>query len=563
MDRSPRAARRFHSGTSTNFGPIRPLFLYLYGLLLLGSTGVGTALSAQTTLPLRVVWTDVPPDFAAEQKVEWPTGPVDSLTAVAALRDLVQALQGRAYLTVSVDTLYRTEKAWTATATAGPAYEWVSLLPGTTDEALLSQVRFRERQYRNRPFRYTELRKLQRNLLDYLTDNGFPFARVGLDSIQVTDGSVAATLRVDRGQLIYFDSLQIEGYDRISRRYLENYLGIRPGRPYSRSRVNQLRRRMQELPFLSLRQDPTLLFLADRATVQLELSREKASRFDFIVGFLPSGQSDIPGTRQLNFTAAGTVDWQNQFGLGERLLIDYERLRPLTQELDIEFTYPYILELPFGADLDFSLYKRDTQYLEVRTDVGVQYLLEGGNYLKVFLENTTNNLITFSAARVAQGRLPENLDLRKNIFGLEAYWQRTDYRYNPRTGYALRGRAGAGNKRIRPNANIRELNDTIYASIPLQTFQYQAELDLAYYLPLGLRGTVQTRLRGGWLAAREGILANEQFRLGGNRLLRGFDEETLLARSTKRSSVCPNCSSTELMKLAPMLSQVSKLTRSW
>ena len=490
----------------------------------------GASLTAQPdTLPVRLVWTAAPADFGQAEKLTLPDRPLDSLGAIVALSALREALYERAYFAASLDSLVRSPEAWQAYWHVGPAFEWMALRADNVEKSLLTQVRFRDRRYRDKPFRIAEVRKLQQRLLDYLTDHGHPFARVGLDSVRVDTGRVSAALRVERGPLIRFDSLQLVGYDKISRRYLENYLGIQRGQPYSRTRIAQLPRRMEELAFLGLKDAPTLIFLGDRATPRLVLTRRKASRFDFIVGFLPGGQGEVPGQRRLNFTAAGTVDWQNQFGLGERLRIDYERLRPQTQELDIEFTYPYILDLPFGVDLDFSLYRRDTQYLEVRTDVGVQYLLRGGNYLKVFVENTANNLITFSEARVRSGRLPDNLDLRKNIFGLAAFWQRTDYRYNPRTGYVLQGRIGGGTKRIRPNANVLAINDTLYDALPARDFQYQLELDAAYFQPLGTRTTVQIRARGGWLAARAGILANEQFRLGGNRLLRGFDEETLLA----------------------------------
>ena len=490
----------------------------------------GASLNAQSdTLPVRWVWADAPVDFAAQEKLKLPAGPLDSLATLAAMRELQATFYDRARFAASLDSLVRTPAARVAHWRVGPAYEWVALRTPGVARSLLTQVRFRERRYRNKAFRIEEVRRLQQQLLDYLTDHGHPFARVGLDSVRVDSGRVSAALRVERGPLIEFDSLQLAGYDKISRRYLENYLGIRRGAPYSRSRVEQLPRRMEELAFLGLKKAPTLLFLGNRATPRLELTRQRASRFDFIVGFLPGGQGEVPGQRRLNFTAAGTVDWQNQFGLGERLRIDYERLRPQTQELDVEFTYPYLLDLPFGADLDFSLYRRDTQYLEVRTDAGVQYLLRGGNYLKVFVENTTNNLITFNAARVRNGRLPENLDLRKNIFGLAALWQRTDYRYNPREGYVLHARAGGGTKRILPNGNILAINDMLYDGLATRDFQYRFELDAAYFRPLGTRTTLQLRARGGWLGARAGILANEQFRLGGNRILRGFDEETLLA----------------------------------
>ena len=53
-------------------------------------------------------------------------------------------------------------------------------------------------------------------------------------------------------------------------------------------------------------------------------------------------------------------EFQNQFGLGERIYASFERLRPQTQRLELAFTYPYILQLPFGVDLKFNQYRRES-----------------------------------------------------------------------------------------------------------------------------------------------------------------------------------------------------------
>lgn len=57
------------------------------------------------------------------------------------------------------------------------------------------------------------------------------------------------------------------------------------------------------------------------------------------------------------------------------------------QELELEFNYFFVLGLFFGVDFSFDLYKCDIFYFDLELDFGIQYLFEGGNYLKVFWNN--------------------------------------------------------------------------------------------------------------------------------------------------------------------------------
>ena len=72
----------------------------------------------------------------------------------------------------------------------------------------------------------------------------------------------------------------------------------------------------------------------------------------------------------------------NQFAGGERFHLNFESLQPGIQELEIDLNYPFVLRLPFGVDLQFDLYKRDTSYIDIGYEVGIQYFLQRNNYIK-------------------------------------------------------------------------------------------------------------------------------------------------------------------------------------
>jgi len=511
---------------------ISVFFLVLIFTLLVNSSG---SLLAQRLLTLDL-------KIAGSEKGHpaWETLPdtySDSLSLVGNLQKIVTSLRNDAYLAASIDTILWRDTMAQVILQTGPQYEWSSLENGDVETVFLEQVGFRKRLLDGKPFRYRELVKIQEKLLNYAENNGYPFALVWLDDIVIKDGKIGAKIFMKKNRLIFFDKIKIFGNAKITTRYLENYLGIRNGELYSRDKVLKIKSRLRELPFVIEKQNATVTFEGDQATINLFIDKKNASRFDFLVGLQPRSQSSGPNNPEVQtFQLTGTfnADLNNQFGRGEKIYAEFQQLRPQTQELNVELGYPYILDTPFGMDLKFDLYKRDTAYLDIISDLGVQYLFEAGTYLRVFWNRTTTNVLSVNESQILQTRrLPTILDISRSSFGLEYQVQKLNYRFNPSKGWMLNLRGGAGLKRINKNNKILELASTefdpeiLYDTINLQSFQYQLSGQAAYYFPLSRRTVLKTGIRGGYIIADSPVYQNEQFRIGGNRILRGFDEESI------------------------------------
>lgn len=536
-DNNPGTGRVIHSGLArlpaSTIVLIRPpaafisRFAYFILVILLPAIG---GLQAQAGR-LAIEPLDTSKAFVV-RRFKLPESFPDSAAVSAFLSEQVTALRLEAYLEASIDSLVLRDSSYQAYLHLGPAYKWVQLRTDSIPEPFLDASGFRERLYRGRPFRFAQLRRLQERLLEYAEGHGYPFAQAWLEDVQVGNGQASAQLRLGRGPLILVDKLEVEGDVKISKTYLSNYLGIREGMPYDNSRVLRIRNRIRELPFLKLDQDPTVAFVGSQASLRLLLSKKRASRFDFVIGVLPQNASGRQeNNRSLLVTGTFNGELQNQFGLGERIYAAFEQLRPETQELELEFNYPYVLGLPFGADFHFNLYKRDTSFLDLESDLGIQYLFEGGNYIKAFWNNRSSSLLTVDEQQLErQQQLPPTLDVRNAYFGLEYALQRLDYRFNPRKGWSGFLRGGAGVKRIERNNRIVELGyGELYDTLALRSFQYKLNARLEGYLPVFSRSTVKGSLQVGAIIAEDPIFFNEQFRIGGNRLLRGFDEESIFA----------------------------------
>jgi len=492
------------------------------------------SLLAQDSLRLQVICVDKNDGFL-KKNITYNTNHQSPTTIIPQLNQILLQLHGKGYLAASVDSLSTKNSLYTAHLYVGDVYEWASLQNGNIPDVFLNKIGFKERFYSDKPFHYREIKNIQEKLLAYAENNGFPFAQIWLDSIYINENKIAAHLYMKRNQAIVFEAINVETETKISEKYLSGYLGIKPGDLYEEGKVKKISSRIRELAFLEEERPPNITFVKDKATVNLFLKNKKANRFDFLIGFLPNNSE----TGGLLLTGNAEIDLKNPFGTGKEIRLEWEQLRAGTQRLQSEFLYPYFLGLPFGFEVDFDLYKRDSSYLDLVRDIGVQYHFEGGNYLKAFWNVTATNLLEINENQViATRRLPTNIDISNSTYGLEYRYEKLDYRFNPRKGYDLTIRAGAGTKRIDPSQKIADLSDpndltfdyaSLYDTLQLKSFQYSLNINIARYWQLNKRSTIKTGVQSGWRISQNDLYQNELFRIGGNRLLRGFDEEAVFA----------------------------------
>ncbi|MCX6296044.1 MAG: BamA/TamA family outer membrane protein, partial [Bacteroidetes bacterium] len=388
-------------------------------------------------------------------------------------------------------------------------------------EGVLSEIGFREKLYDNKPIYYKSVKRVQEKLISYYENNGYPFASVKLDSIRVSDGSIAAQLKLTKNSEIKIDSVVIRGSAKIASVYIYNYLGIKPGNLYDESQLKKVNTRIAELPFVRSAKPPSFTFTDKFNKLILYIDNRRASQFDGIVGILPDNK-----TGKILFTGDVRLKLQNGLGRGELIDLNWRRLQTQTQDLKVRLVYPFVLRTPFGLDYNFKLYKKDTTFLEVNQNIGVQYLLIGGNYIKVFYNNKTSNLLSTKGLEYAT-TLPSNADVSTNMYGLGLKYEKLDYRLNPRKGYNILMNASAGTKKIKQNA---KLNPVVYENLKLSSAIYAGDLEGSMFLPIANRSTVKVAVQSAFIYG-ETTFQNELFRIGGLKTLRGFDEESIYASS--------------------------------
>ncbi|MBU2651151.1 MAG: BamA/TamA family outer membrane protein [Bacteroidetes bacterium] len=403
----------------------------------------------------------------------------------------------------------------------GPRYQFTGLRPGNADPEILRGAGYRKSMnYRNTIFNYNNLSSFLEKILIYLENHGYPFATVKLDSISINHGEISAALNIDRNIPVSIDSIHIKGDARITRNYIYQYLGIKPGDAYNESRIRKIGSRINSIPFISNLSPHEVAFTPEAASLYLYLGKKKASQFDGIIGLAPNDKT----SGKLLLTGDVKLKLINIIGKGELIDINWKKLEESSQDLRLHFNIPYLFKTPFGLDYQFQLYKKDTSYIRLNNNIGIQYLFYGNNYIKAYYEAGNSSLISTYGLEFAT-TLPPWADVKTGYYGLEASTENLDYRFNPRSGYTILVSGAAGNKNIRKNDAI---NPVLYDNMDLSGTQYKTYLRMSGFIPLARKFTVMASTEGAWLSG-DNLFENELFRFGGLKTLRGFDEESLSA----------------------------------
>lgn len=440
------------------------------------------------------------------------------------LTNLHGSLLGLGFLEASIDSISKDSFQHTAYLHVGKRYEWATLSGGNVEEEILSSIGFREKVYEGKALNPKQVERLHQRILNYCENNGYPFASIGMDSIAWGDNGISAVLHLQKNNFITLDSVIIKGTAPVAPIYLYNYLNLKPGMPYNESIIAAMETRLKEIAFVRSVKAPVVSFTPEGAKIYLYLERKKASQFNGILGVLPDDD-----TGEIVITGDAKLRLKNALGRGELIHFNWRKLQTLTQDLKIQFNYPFLLNTPFGVDLNFMLYKRDTTFLEQNRNIGLQYLLRGGNYIKAFIHNQRSDLLSTDVL-LNQTTLPPYADVNTVTYGIGLLSTRLDYRLNPRRGYSIDFTGGVGNKDIRENPDLIEANPALYDGLVLRSTQYRLSTISDVYIPIKNRSTIRIGGKGGYLI-NENMFLNEMFRIGGIRTLRGFDEESIIASS--------------------------------
>lgn len=436
----------------------------------------------------------------------------------AAIKNITTQLYQNAYLTAHIDSIISDSTTYFLHYHLGKQIKWANLTTKTIDEGILSKIGFRDKIYDNRPFNQNQLKRFFDKVISFYENNGYPFASIQLDSVEITNNNISANLSINKNQLYKIDSVAIKGNATVSDDYIKNYIRINDEDIYNEELIKKINTRIKEIPFVEEQNPSIVIFNEESAYVLLVLKKKQANRFNGILGIVPdeTGKVRLNGDVKLNL--------MNSFKRGEEISFNWRAMQNNSQDLKLSTAYPFLFNSPFGAEYQLNLYKRDSTYIDVFNKIGIRYILKGNNYFNIFYHNKSSSLLSqkgFETLTV----LPDFADVSTQLYGIGIVYDQLDYIHNPRRGFSITANGSLGNKKISKNP---QLNEQLYEDVNLKTNLYTAQANLALYIPIKKRSVIKLGTQNGY-TYNENLFDNELLRIGGLHTLRGVDEESIFA----------------------------------
>lgn len=481
------------------------------------------------TYPVRYAATGL--DSARLTTLSLPALFASRLEADGYIANLLPLLQSRGFVTASIDSVKTDSASAFVALFLGEPYKWSRVRTQPKDAPLLEAIHFPD-------FKgvvdFTTLNNWQQRILDFLEESGHPFGKTYLDSFQINGNEVAALLKIDKGPLYRIDSIQVMGDAKVNRDFLQKYLQLPNGTVYSKSKLATINKKLAELSYVEEEKPADLTMLATGAVLNLYLKAKRSSQINALVGFLPN--SDPTGVnRKLLLTVDANILLRNSFGAGETIGFLWQQLQKGSPRLNLLYEQPYIFHSPFGAQFSLDMYKRDSIFLNINMNLGVNYKLGEKRTASVFLQRRSTIVSGINAAAIIASRqLPQEADVSSVNLGVGYDYNNTDYRFNPRRGSQFQLTATAGTKKVRKNNLILELKDPsdpsfkfeqLYDTVKLSAYQFRINFAGAHFLQIGKQTTLKFGANAG-IYQSPSVYRNELFQIGGAQLLRGFNEES-------------------------------------
>lgn len=438
--------------------------------------------------------------------------------AFVRLKNKISKLKQNGYLEASIDSISFNNDTVFAEIHQGEKYEWAEIkFSGISNSDLPA---FGLRWLKKRKFtNFSDLENLQTKVLNYLGDNGYPFAQLQLSEISISENKVSGEWEIKPHNLIRWDSIVLKGSSKIKPKFLQRYLGIHPNEKYQESSIESISDKIRNLPFAKEIKASEIEFSSGKARVYAYLEKETANQFDGIIGFRTNKDN-----QKLELTGEVKLALENTFSAGESIRFNWQKYEESSQDLSLGMVYPYLFSSSLGIDFGFDIQKKDSAYLSTTIDFGIRFSQSGKNFSKLFFKRNSSSLLSTNHLASASV-LPDYADVESYLYGFAYHFENLDYSFNPKRGWDLNFSVAAGTHKTKKNTNIP---DELYNDINLSGNLLDAQWMLEYNIPIIDKISFRLRNKGG-IKDSKNLFQNDLFKLGGLNSLRGFNEDSFRA----------------------------------
>jgi len=353
----------------------------------------------------------------------------------------------------------------------------------------------------------TDYGDVLQQIMSFYQNQGYPFSSLKYTNFSVESERVSLEVKMEKGRKMLWKEATIKGDSLLSINAMYQILNLKISSPFSVAQFNDIDRKLRQLSFVNVLKPSEMVFTTEGVCLFLYLESKKTSSFNGAIGFQPN-----PISQKLALTGELQLKLNNAFRRAEQLDFHWRSVQPATQSLNARFLYPYLFKTMLGTEMKFSLYKRDSTFLELKSNLSLQYTFSNGITTKALYQFNASNRLNAAATSSA---FPNTKSFKNNMYGVGFSYRKIDYLPNPRKGIVLTLDALVGQRTVPSDSIPKNLTSRL---------AFSSE----HFISLHKRWVFRSQLTFESYIAPV-IYSNECYRFGGLTTLRGFNEEGFLA----------------------------------
>ena len=366
-------------------------------------------------------------------------------------------------------------------------------------------------------------------ILKLYDESGFPYCQVSPTEFKIDDQEkLSFLLKVQEGPRVRIKRIEFEGLGNTKEKTIRRELGSNPFGFFSQSKLDKIVDRLRRLSYIKdveevnlfAQSDPARGLSPEAGVLVITLTETKNNSFSGILGYVPSPRTlrttASPDDKRGHLTGKIDLVFDNIFGTGRRVDLNWYRKDPYSSYLSFFYREPWILGLPPTLEVGMSQTDYDSTYLQISLALGLLF-----NPLEKIGWETEIGWEKVVPGPGGGAYIPHS---RKYKAGVKLSINLLDQPGNPRRGLFHRAQVIYGRKRNHSTSGFTPKKEVVYDT--------KFSLDLQHFLPTFHRQTFMTAIHFRGMATDEdsddpsGLVPfPEQFKLGGINSLRGYREE--------------------------------------
>jgi hypothetical protein len=413
-------------------------------------------------------------------------------------------LEYKGYLSATLDTIFVNDSLYKAQYIIGQQTESLKIYYQNLPLDIISKNKLQQTskalmdKYFEIPF--SEITKTLQLIVNDFELNGNTFVQVTLQNISLKNNSAIAELKITNIKPRTIDKVIINGYESFPKNFIAHELDLKIGSTFNKEKLNNASIAINNISFVEERKSPEVLFTNDSTYIYLYLNKKRSNKFDGIIGF--SSEEDQNG---LNFNGYLDLSINNIFNSGETIALFWKNNGNDSQRFFISAETPYIFNIPIIPKATFELYRQDSTFNNITTNVNLTYSLKTRGRISAgfntedsnsLLKNPVDDIRSFKNFFYGASYNFEKL-INGNLFPVKFRFDFSSY---------------FGSRKIE---NIK-------------SNQSKFSLLSNYNWPINNRNYIFLQNQSAILISDE-YVNNELFRIGGINNLRGVNEESIFA----------------------------------